>query len=212
MAIRSARGKVRASTTKILTVLLGTMFDKEILSATIREHGVVSAAKVYRSALWRQKLLRLNPHAPCPIASTTLVSRFERLHFADGQVRNLLSPGCYFQNFDADIVVGQGCYIAPNVGIITANHDPSDPRFHEPGRTITIGDGVWIGMNAVLLPGARLGAGTIVGAGAVVTKPDHGGGCLLVGVPAHCSVHHAEGSSPPGIASSSSPIENPQAS
>ncbi len=200
MAIRSVRGKARASTTKMLTGLLGMVFDKEILSATIREHGVVSAAKIYRSAFWRQKLLRLNPQAPCPIASTTLVSRFEHLHFADGQVRNLLSPGCYFQNFDAHIVVGRGCYIAPNVGIITANHDPLNPRIHEPGRTITIGDGVWIGMNAVLLPGTHLGAGTIVGAGAVVTKPDHGGGCLLVGVPARCSVHDPEGSSGPRIA------------
>ena len=35
---------------------------------------------------------------------------------------------------------------------------------------MTIGDNVWIGGNAVILPGVTLGDNVVVGAGAVVTK------------------------------------------
>ena len=42
---------------------------------------------------------------------------------------------------------------------------------------------VWIGMNATVLKGVTIGEGSIVAAGAIVTKdvPDH---CLVAGVPA----------------------------
>ena len=34
----------------------------------------------------------------------------------------------------------------------------------------TIGDGVWIGARAIILPGVTIGEGAVVAAGAVVTK------------------------------------------
>lgn len=48
---------------------------------------------------------------------------------------------------------------------------------------ITIGDDVWIGGDAVVLPGVRIGNNVIVAAGAVVDKdvPDN---CVVAGVPA----------------------------
>lgn len=187
---RAARGVL----SKAIVSGLGLLFDKDILTATVREHGIAAAARTYRGALWRQKILRFNAQAPCPIAASTVVSNFDRLHFSDGQVRNLMSPGCYFQNFSSDIYIGRGVYVAPNVGIITANHDAKDLAHHVAAAPVTIGDGVWIGMNSVILPGVSLGSGTVVGAGAVVTKPDHGGGCLLVGVPAICANHPSSNS------------------
>jgi len=53
-----------------------------------------------------------------------------------------------------------------------------------PSREIVIGDDVWIGANATLLPGARLGRGCIVGASAVVPAGEYPDGSTLVGVPA----------------------------
>ncbi|MFZ5848070.1 MAG: acyltransferase [Actinomycetota bacterium] len=114
----------------------------------------------------------------------TRVSDYGRLHFDPGDLDNLSSPGCYFQNFAADITLGKGCYIAPNVGIITANHDPANLHSHLPGAPVTLGDGCWVGMNSVLLPGVTLGPGTVVGAGSVVTKSFPQGHCVVAGNPA----------------------------
>ncbi|EOJ3081127.1 DapH/DapD/GlmU-related protein, partial [Acinetobacter baumannii] len=47
-----------------------------------------------------------------------------------------------------------------------------------------IGDKCWIGMNSVILPGVVLGNGTIVAAGAVVTKSFKQGNIVIAGVPA----------------------------
>lgn len=47
-----------------------------------------------------------------------------------------------------------------------------------------IGRNCWIGMNAVILPGVKLGDYTIVGAGAVVTHSFPEGYCVIGGVPA----------------------------
>jgi len=48
---------------------------------------------------------------------------------------------------------------------------------------VTIGSDCWLGTGAIILPGVNIGDGSIIGAGAVVTK-DIPPGCLAVGVPA----------------------------
>lgn len=72
------------------------------------------------------------------------------------------------------IIIGNNVMIAPNVVIRAANHGlkrDSSMRFqpHVYGE-IFIEDDVWIGSNAVITSGVRLAKGTVVGAGAVVTK------------------------------------------
>ena len=72
------------------------------------------------------------------------------------------------------IVIGDNVMIAPNVVIRASNHGinrKSSMRFqpHTYGEII-IEDDVWIGSNAVITPGVILAKGTVVGAGAVVTK------------------------------------------
>jgi galactoside O-acetyltransferase len=72
------------------------------------------------------------------------------------------------------IVIGDNVMIAPNVVIRAANHGfgrDTEMRFqpHTYGE-IHIEDDVWIGSNAVITSGVRLAKGTVVGAGAVVTK------------------------------------------
>lgn len=74
---------------------------------------------------------------------------------------------------DVDIRIGDGVMIAPSVTLTTTGH-PVHPsrrvdfgRFSEP---IVIEDKVWIGSNAVILPGVRIGYGSVVGAGSVVSR------------------------------------------
>ena len=53
-----------------------------------------------------------------------------------------------------------------------------------PGEAIAIGDDVWVGANASILKGARLGDGCIVATGAVVTRGEYPPGSILAGNPA----------------------------
>ena len=82
------------------------------------------------------------------------------------------------------IDIGRGTYIAPNVGLITANHDLADLSQHVEAKPIILGEKCWIGMNSVILPGVHLGPHTIVGAGSVVTKSFPDGNFVIAGNPA----------------------------
>ena len=63
--------------------------------------------------------------------------------------------------------------MAPAVQLYTATH-PLDRAARAAGleyaRPIRIGDGVWIGGGAIVLPGVTIGDGCVVGAGSVVTR------------------------------------------
>lgn len=71
------------------------------------------------------------------------------------------------------VTIGKNVQIAPNVSIYTAGH-PIHPDSrnsgYEYGVPVTIGDNVWIGGNAVIMPGVVIGSNTVIGAGSVVTK------------------------------------------
>lgn len=69
------------------------------------------------------------------------------------------------------ITIGDDVFVGPKVNLITINHDPNpDNRSATYGSPIIIEDKVWIGINATILPGVKIGRGAIVGAGSVVTK------------------------------------------
>lgn len=119
-----------------------------------------------------------------PIGKHTRLSNGRNLEFDVSSMNVFQQPGCFFQNYEAKIVIGKDVHIAANVGIITQNHNPENPEEHLPAKEVVIGDGCWIGMNAVILPGVRLGAHTTVGAGSVVTKSFEEGNCIIAGNPA----------------------------
>ena len=89
-----------------------------------------------------------------------------------------------YANFDCVILdvcevrIGSGCLLGPGVHIYTAAH-PLDAskraQGEEYGRPVRIGNNVWIGGRAVILPGVSIGDNVVIAAGAVVTAnvPDH---------------------------------------
>lgn len=94
------------------------------------------------------------------------------------------------------IMIGDHVLIATGVQLITATHPvdaaerhiayPADPDFPIRAaciaRPITIGDHVWIGAGAIVLPGVTIGRGTTIGAGSVVTRSVPAN-CVAVGNP-----------------------------
>lgn len=86
----------------------------------------------------------------------------------------------------AAITIGEDCQIGPGVQLLTPTH-PLEPEPRrdklEAARPITIGDNVWIGGGALVLPGVTIGDDSVIGAGAVVTK-DVPANVVAVGNPA----------------------------
>ena len=94
-----------------------------------------------------------------------------------------INAGCSFQD-QGGITIGDGCLLGHNTVIATLNHDEDPARRNDLlPAPVVIGNRVWIGSNATILPGVTIGDNAIVAAGAVVTKavpPD----TVVAGVPA----------------------------
>lgn len=133
-----------------------------------------------------QKVLGFNKKAYWPVHFTSKVDGIQNI-LAGVETCPGYSPGCYIHG-SGGVVIGDYTQIAPNVGIISSNHDIHDGRVKKNGR-VEIGKYSWIGMNAMILPGVKLGDFTVVAAGAVVTKSFEEGYCIIGGNPARLIKH-----------------------
>ena len=86
----------------------------------------------------------------------------------------------------ANIYIGDGTLLAPNVTIITAMH-PISLKLRTEGygynKPVYIGKNVWIASNVTILPGVHIGDNSVIGAASVVTK-DIPANVVAVGSPA----------------------------
>lgn len=140
-----------------------------------------TTAPITFKTLFTQKILRINSSAYWPVHFTSIVSGVKNIKTGIGTAPGL-SPGCYIQGLGL-IYIGDYTLVAPNVGIISANHDIGNPKNHIIGKVV-IGNYCWIGMNSVILPNVVLGNHVIVAAGSVVNKSFHEGYCVIGGNPA----------------------------
>lgn len=71
------------------------------------------------------------------------------------------------------VKIGDNVFIGPNCGLYTSGH-PTNVEERNQGleyaKPIEIGNNVWIGGNAVILPGVKIGDNTVIGAGSIVVK------------------------------------------
>gem|GEM_PF-466435 len=96
-----------------------------------------------------------------------------------------IGHGAMFDTF-APISIGRDCAIAMQTTFVTSTHRIGGPHKRAgvlETRPIVVGDGVWIGARATVLPGVTIGDGAVVAAGAVVTR-DCDPHTLYAGVPA----------------------------
>jgi len=111
--------------------------------------------------------------------------------YCDYGYQTHIGAGC-FLNFGvvaldvARIDIGDDVQIGPLVQLLTPTHpvEPEPRRAKwEAAEPIVIGDNVWLGGGAIVCPGVTIGADTVVGAGAVVTR-DLPPRVVAAGVPA----------------------------
>ena len=120
-----------------------------------------------------QKLFRLNPKVKWPVHFTSKVLAPENI------TKGILcDPGDNLNNYiqaNNGIVFGSNVELGPGVSIISSNHKSDNFREHIKTSPITIGNNVWIGASATILPGVSIGNNVLIGANSVVTKniPDN---------------------------------------
>ena len=109
--------------------------------------------------------------------------------------RSFVNVNCVFLD-SAEIRIGVNALIAPGVQLLTATHplraadriaqasdrDAGRAPYRTHARPITIGDDVWIGAGAIVLPGVTIGDAVTIGAGSLVTA-DIPGHSLAYGQP-----------------------------
>jgi maltose O-acetyltransferase len=130
-----------------------------------------------RNWLWRAVGLKLG-------ASSTLhtgVRVFDprRIRVGEGTIVGYRT----FLDGRAPLKIGDHTDIASEVMIYNQEHDLASEDFHAVDGPVTIGDYVFIGPRAIILPGVTIGDRAVVAAGAVVTK-DVAEGEIVGGIPA----------------------------
>lgn len=130
-----------------------------------------------RNLLWRISGLSLGKHSTLHTGVRVFNPRGIRV--GEGSIIGYAS----FIDGRAPVMIGDHTDIASEVMIYSQEHDLSAPDFHAVGSPVKIGNYVFIGPRAIILPGITIGDRAVVAAGAVVTK-DVEAGLVVGGVPA----------------------------
>jgi acetyltransferase-like isoleucine patch superfamily enzyme len=104
---------------------------------------------------------------------------------------------CQFAAYKGTIEIGRMVQIAPNCAFYPYEHgfksgEPIKSQALTTQGGIVIGDDAWLGVGVIVLDGARVGAGSVIGAGSVV-KSDIPDEAVAVGVPARVIKYRDKG-------------------
>jgi|AFSR01.1.fsa_nt_gi maltose O-acetyltransferase len=139
--------------------------------------GLIRLLPRYTASRVRPLLLRL---AGFHIGRSTIIMGPLRLH-GFGPIHKRLRIGSYciintdcFLDLNDQITIADHVGIGHEVMILTASHQMGGAN-HRAGplttAPVTIETGAWIGARVLILPGVQIGAGSVVAAGSVVTRP-----------------------------------------
>jgi acetyltransferase-like isoleucine patch superfamily enzyme len=98
-----------------------------------------------------------------------------------------INRGCEFYGSmvagQGEITVGDHCAFGPRVRVLSASHDYHRLDLPDKAASVTIGNYVWVGAGATILPGVTIGDGAVVAAGSIVTR-DVAAYAIVAGNPA----------------------------
>jgi len=124
---------------------------------------------LYEHVLWRK---HVNLKGKARIHPTASIRNAKNVYVGENSHVNHCC--CIWAEKESKIILGDNLLMGPGVKIFSANHG------HELGIPMTyqkrveadviIGDNVWLGSNTIILSGVKIGSGTIVAAGSVVSK------------------------------------------
>jgi maltose O-acetyltransferase len=121
------------------------------------------AARVLLYRLAGIRALRANVYSGC---------RFTGTDVAIG-AGTFVNHECYFDVGRTSLRIGRDCNLGPQVGIFSMTHRVRPEGGYDrraEHRPVTVGDRVWIGARATILPGVTIGDDVVVAAGAVVAS------------------------------------------
>ena len=160
-----------------LGVELGFMTRRMLVNAIA---GSTLVPRVLRWAIYR-----------CNGSDVRTMNVFPGLSLAGPPGNLSVGPGTFinlacFIELVAPVRIGADCQLGMQAMIVTSHHESDvDGRVSRTpvGRPVTIGDRVWLGARATVLPGVTLADDVVIAAGAVVTADCHTPG-VYAGVPA----------------------------
>lgn len=141
---------------------------------------IVYLSKKFKQSVINYKLTKKNAF----ISESCVLMNRKNIHIG----KNSYINGGFIQaGTNSSITIGDNCLISYNVVIRTGSHNYSNKdTIRSQGlfeKDIYIGNDVWIGVGSIILPGVTIADGTVIGAGAVVTKNTEPYG-VYTGVPA----------------------------
>lgn len=141
----------------------------------------VILSKILPVKTWRKKLREQIPNVHAhKLGSLGQGSVIRRSAHLDNASNIFIGSKCYLgENVRlvamGKIIIGNNCAIGEDIIVYTSNHDYKSPTTFPYSVDAIIQDvefegDNWIGARSIILPGCKIGAGAVVGAGSVVTK------------------------------------------
>ncbi len=147
--------------------------DRELLSARNRAHELCQDLNATRESQHQERAAILAELLGTVGKQTWIQPPFycdygKHIHLGKRVFFNL---NCVVLD-SCEVRIGNYCFFGPGVHIYTATHpmNPAERRKFEFAKPVVIEDDVWIGGGAILCPGIRIGAGSVIGAGSIVTR------------------------------------------
>jgi maltose O-acetyltransferase len=155
---------------------------RKLCIRSLRSFQKTHLAAPFRNGLLRASGLDIDPTA---VIRSGVYFQVEELHIGK---KAFIGNNCQFYasvRHHSHVTIGSEAKVAPEVMFCCMTHHigvPSRRAGEVYNGDISVGDGCWIGTRAILLPGVNIGAGSVVAAGAVVTK-DVPPNCVGGGIP-----------------------------
>ena len=133
----------------------------------------------------KRRFRRVHKAENVAICHSVEIAHQENVYIGSG---TYINGGQIVAGENSKVVIGENCLISYNVHIRTTTHKYEDKNvlIKDQGHReadIIIGNDVWIGFGAQIMPGVKIGDGAVVGAGSIVTK-DVEAYKVVAGVPA----------------------------